>query len=67
MQKVRVVKVIDMFEITFGKFYNKLMNNKLPPYFNMLIPNMPLVCDYYGLCSPKIHFPTIIRHDFAKQ
>ena len=38
----------------------------LPPYFNMLKPNMSLVCDYYGLCNPKIHLPTT-RHDFAKQ
>ena len=42
------------------------MNNMLPPYFNMLKPSMPLVCDYYGLRSPKIHLPTT-RHDFAKQ
>ena len=42
------------------------MNNMLPPYFNMLKPNMPLVCDYYGVRNPKIHLPTI-RHDFAKQ
>ena len=37
------------------------MNNMLPPYFNMLKPNKPLVCDYYGLRNPKIH----LRHDFA--
>ena len=41
------------------------MNNMLPPYFNMLKPKMPLVCDYYGLRNPKIHLPTI-RHNFAK-
>ena len=60
-KKLRVVKVIDMFEIILWKFYYKLMNNMLPPYFNMLKPNMPLVCDYYGLRNPKIHLPTI-RH-----
>ena len=42
------------------------MNNMLPPYFNMLKPSMPLVCDYYGVRNPKIHLPTI-RHHFAKQ
>ena len=42
------------------------MNNMLPPYFDMLKPSMPLVCDYYGLRNPKIHLLTI-RHDFAKQ
>ena len=42
------------------------MNNMLPPYFNMLKSNMPLVCDYCGLRNPKIHLPTI-RHYFAKQ
>ena len=43
---LRVVKVIDMFEIIFWKFYYKLMDNMLPPYFNMLKPNMSLVCNY---------------------
>ena len=68
-KRLRVVIVIDMFEMILWKFYYKLMNIMLPPYFNMLKPNMPLVCDYYGLCKPKIHLPTItsIRHDFAKQ
>ena len=65
-KRLRVVKVIDMFEIILWKFYNKLVNNMLPPYFNMLKPNMPLACDYYGLCNPKIHLTTI-RHHFAKQ
>ena len=65
-KRLRVVKVIDMFEITLWKFYYKFMNNMLPPYFNMVKPNMPFVCDYYGLRNPKIHLPTI-RHDFAKQ
>ena len=51
------------FQISF--FLGDLTRND-PPYFNMLKPNMPLVCDYYGLCKPKIHLPTI-RHDFAKQ
>ena len=31
----------------------------------MLKPNMPLVCDYYGLRNPKIHLSTI-KHDIAK-
>ena len=65
-KRLRVVKVIDMFEMILWKFYYKLMNNMLLPYFNMLKPSMPLVCDYYGLPNPKIHLPTI-RHDFAKQ
>ena len=65
-KRLRVVKVIDMFEMILWKFYYKLMNNMLPPYFNMLKPSMPLVCDYYGVRNPKIHLPTI-RHDFAKQ
>ena len=32
----------------------------------MLNPSLPLVCNYYNLCNPKIHHP-IIRHNFAKQ
>ena len=63
---LRVVKMIDMFETILWKFYCKLMNNMLPPYFNMLKPNMPLVCDYYRFRNLKIHLSTI-RHDFAKQ
>ena len=27
--------------------YLPLMNNMLPPYFNMLNPSMPLVCEMY--------------------
>ena len=42
------------------------MNNMLPPYFNMLKPNMPLVCDYFRLRNPNIHLSTI-RHDLVKQ
>ena len=42
---LRVVKVIHMFQIMLWKFYYKLMNNMLPPYFDMLKPKMPLVCD----------------------
>ena len=29
------------------------MNIMVPPYFNMLKPSMPLVCDYYGLRNSK--------------
>ena len=39
-KRLRVVKVIDMFEIILWKFYYKLMNNMLPPYFDMLKPSM---------------------------
>ena len=38
------------------------MNNMLPPYFDMLKPKMPLICDYYGLPNPKIHLPTILSN-----
>ena len=65
-KRLRVVKVIDIFEIILWKFYYKLMNNMLPPYFDMLKPKMPLVCDYYGIRNPKIHLPTI-RHDLQNK
>ena len=65
-KRLRVVKVIDMFQIIMWKLCYKLMNNMLLFYFNMLKPSMPVVCDYYGLRNPKIHLPTI-GNNFAKQ
>ena len=42
------------------------MNNKLPSYFNYMKPNLPVICNYYGIRKPKFHLP-IIRHVFAEQ
>ena len=38
-KKLHMVKVTDMFRIAIWKFYHKLRNNLLPPYFNYTKPN----------------------------
>ena len=65
-KKLHMVKIIDMFNISVWKFYFKLMNNLLPPYFNYMKPNVPVICDHYNVRNPKFHLPAI-KHDFAKQ
>ena len=65
-KKLHMVKIIDMFNIAVWKFYYKLMNDLLPPYFNYMKPNVPVICDHYNVRNPKFHLP-VIKHDFAKQ
>ena len=61
-----MLKVSDMFRFAIWKFYYKLMNNKLPSYFNYIKPNLPVICNYYGIRKPK--FPLLtIRHGFTEQ
>ena len=60
------MKVSDMFRVAIWKFYDKLMINKLPSYFKYMKPNLSVICNYYGICRPKFHFP-IIKHGFAEQ
>ena len=57
-----MVKIIDMFNIAVWKFYYKLMNDLLPPYFNYV----PVICDHYNVRNPKFHLP-VIKHNFAQQ
>ena len=42
------------------------MNDLLPPYFNYMKPNVPVICDHYNVRNAKFHFP-VIKHGFAKQ
>ena len=42
------------------------MNDLLPPYFNYMKPNVPVICDHYNVRNSKFHLP-VIKHDFAKQ
>ena len=65
-KRLHMLKVSDMFRVAIWKFYYKLMNNKLPSYFNYMKPNLPVICNYYGIREPKFHLPTI-RHGFAEQ
>ena len=55
-----------MFRIAIWKFYYKLRNNLLPPYFNYMKPNLPVICNHYNVRNPKFHFP-LIQYGFAKQ
>ena len=61
-----MVKVTDMFRIAIWKFYYKLRNNLLPPYFNYMKPNLPAICNHYNVRNPRFHLP-LIKHEFAKQ
>ena len=61
-----MVKVTDMFRIAIWKFYYKLRNNLLPPYFNYMKPNLPVICNHYNVRNQKFHLP-LIKHEFAKQ
>ena len=65
-KKIHMVKIIDMFSIAVWNFYYKLMNDLLPPYFNYIKPNLPVICNHYNVRNPKFHLPAI-KHDFAKQ
>ena len=56
----------DMFRFALWKFYFKLMNNKLPPYFENMKPVLPRICDNYDIRRPSFHLP-LIKHDFAEQ
>ena len=42
------------------------MNDLLPPYFNYVKPNVPVICDHYNVRNPKFHLP-VIKHNFAQQ
>ena len=61
-----MLKVSDMFRVAIWKFYYMLMSNKLPSYFNYMKPNLPVICNYYGIRKPKFYLP-IIRHGLAEQ
>ena len=56
----------DMFRFASWKFYFKLMNNKLSPYFENMKPVLPRTCDSYDIRRPSFHLP-LRKHDFAEQ
>ena len=61
-----IIKVIDMFRLAIWKFYYKLMNNGLPPYFDVMKPVLPRIVNVYEIRKPTFHLPKI-RHEFAEQ
>ena len=65
-KRLRIVKIVDMFQISIWKFYYKLINNMLPSYFEYMKPVQPVACNYYGIRKPRLH-PPIINHEFGEQ
>ena len=58
-KRLHMLKISDMFRVAIWKFDYKLMNNKLPSYFNYMKSNLPVICNYYGIRKPKFHLPII--------
>ena len=64
-KELRLVKVPDLYRLSVWKFYYKLMNNKLPPYFESMKPQLPEVCNTHYIRRPTFHLPNI-THEFAE-
>ena len=64
-KELHLLKVPDMYQLSLWKFYFKLMNGKLPLYFEFMKPTIPVICDYYQIRRPVFHQPKI-NHDFAE-
>ena len=56
----------DVFKFALWKCYFRLMNNKLPTYFEYLKPMLPKICDIHNIRRPSVRLP-LIKHDFAEQ
>ena len=63
---LNVLKESDLFVCSLWKFYYKLTKRELPPYFDIMLPTLPNVCDYYNIRRPIFHLP-FIKHGFAEQ
>ena len=70
-KELKILKLNDMFAVSIWKFYYKLMNGLLPPYFNFMIPELPNTCNRYGLRKPELRKPLfrlpLIKHKLAEQ
>ena len=58
-------KVPVMFSIALWKFYDKLINNKLPECFSTLKSRFPEIVEHYEIRNPVFHLPAI-KHKFAE-
>ena len=63
---VRCSKITDMFSVAIGKFYFKLMNNKLSNCFSSYKPVLPVVNERFEIRNPVFHLP-VINHKFGEQ
>ena len=46
---LNLLKVSDLFVCSLWKFYYKLTKKELPPYFDIMLPTLPDVCDYFNI------------------
>ena len=65
-KSLSLVKVTDMYGIAIWKFYFKLMNNLLPPYFSVMKPELPYSRNFYEIRNIHFHLPKT-NHVFANQ
>ena len=61
---LNVLKVSDLFVCSLWKFYYKLTKKELPPYFDIMLPILPNVCDNYNIRRSILQLP-LIKHSFA--
>ena len=55
----------DMYRCSMWRFYFKLMNGKLPSYFQCMKPDLPEICNLYDIRKPVFHLP-LVKHAFAE-
>ena len=48
------------------EIYYKLTKKELQPYFDIMLPILPNVCDYYNIRRPIFQVP-FIKHSVAEQ
>ena len=65
-EELKIFKFNDMFAVSVWKFYYRLMNGMLSPYFNFMIPELPNTGNRYELKKPLFRIP-LIKHKFAEQ
>ena len=56
-KQMQLLKVADMFRVALWNFYFKLMNNLLPPYFDIFKPTLCVVCSFYDIRKPLFSLP----------
>ena len=61
-----ILKVHDLYRLSYLKFYFKLVNNNLPHYFKSFTPQFSLCHMHYNLRNPVRQLP-MIKNEFLKQ
>ena len=63
---LNMLKIKDIYQLSIMKFYYKLVNKKLPHYFDNFTPSYSIGSDHYNLRNPCRQLPKI-RHQFPRQ